>query len=1264
MAAAKRVSVDVIADPSGAIKGFAAVSEAADAAAKAATDAGDRVAAAAVRQADTAAQAAARAAQTAAAESQAAADAFAEGNTVAYERAAAAADAAALKAQTAWERSAAAAVKAQADAAAQVGTDSEVASSRAAEAAKASADAAKAAWDEAALSAKRATDLMAVEGERTDVFGGLTFGAENLLGRLGNLTSSIPVIGEMFKKMGEQVGSADTEVEKLGAQFTAVGQIAAGVAVAGFAVAADASIKAATTFQASMEMLHTQAGVSQDAIKGLSDQVLALAGPLATSPDQLSESLYHLASNGLRGQQAIDGLTAAAEGAKVGHADLIDVTNALGAVIASNISGVHTYTQAMGDLNATVGAGDMKMQDLAEALGTGVLATVKGFGVTLQDVSAALATFGDNNIRGAEAGTQLRMAIEALAKPAATGKATLDQLGISTTQLAHDMQQGGLNAALQDLNKHLQESGVQGNQVGEILVEAFGKKAGVGINVLMSQLDRFDAKFAEVAKGTASFQDAWTSTTQTFQFQMQQAQATVEALAVKFGEYLIPKLQEAGQDMAGLISWFEQHKAVAEALGITIGTVLTAAIGKFAGEMTGRFVQAMWEGLASVGEFAAGLVGLRAEEEAAAATAEATSFSFSAMLGPIGMVVGALGFLAAAFLRSSSASQQAKSDADQFVTGYMQQAGQLNESNQQIVAGLKNQITAWQQQQQQLYLSQLSAANGSKAMDDLNAKIAAAKAQIDKLTVSQQGANAATQDSVTYTAAAGTTSASLTEKQQELTDATSKLDTAVTNVTTAIKGLTNANLSADQAGISFTQGLDTLTQSLKTNGNTLDINTLKGAANRQAIDSLVTAISDQISAMSQQHASIDQINSVLSDHISQLENVAAQYGISKQQVMQYLQQVGLTPATVQTTLDQSGYSDAITNVSNLNQQIADLQNKTVTLSVLESIGNAAGQTPSGATAGVAVRGFAEGGVLPATVGAGFVTNTPRAIVGEGGPHPEYVIPTDPRYRANAQVLAQGLLGAIGPVSQKTTLDYQSSGIGGAISGWMSSVLSGLAQAAQTAATMGGAVPSGAHLQLIREALGLAGVADTSGNESAVNVIVTHESGWNPNAQNNWDSNAAAGDPSRGLMQTIMTTFQAYALPGYNTNIFDPISNLIAGIRYAVSRYGSLANVPGVASVSHGGSYVGYDTGGVLRPGSTLAMNFTGADEFVFTPAQARALAAAGVRAGGSSGAGAVPSVNFVREIVVQSDVSQQTLVKLNALLDQHDQQLLHQLQAM
>ena len=59
----------------------------------------------------------------------------------------------------------------------------------------------------------------------------------------------------------------------------------------------------------------------------------------------------------------------------------------------------------------------------------------------------------------------------------------------------------------------------------------------------------------------------------------------------------------------------------------------------------------------------------------------------------------------------------------------------------------------------------------------------------------------------------------------------------------------------------------------------------------------------------------------------------------------------------------------------------------------------------------------------------------------------------------------------------------------------------------------------------------------------------HESAGNPSAVNGWDSNAAKGTPSIGLLQVIQPTFNAYQLAGHG-NIYNPVDNIIAGARYA------------------------------------------------------------------------------------------------------------------
>jgi SLT domain-containing protein len=112
--------------------------------------------------------------------------------------------------------------------------------------------------------------------------------------------------------------------------------------------------------------------------------------------------------------------------------------------------------------------------------------------------------------------------------------------------------------------------------------------------------------------------------------------------------------------------------------------------------------------------------------------------------------------------------------------------------------------------------------------------------------------------------------------------------------------------------------------------------------------------------------------------------------------------------------------------------------------------------------------------------------------------------------------------------------------------------------------------------------------------------MNQESGGNPNSINNWDTNAKAGDPSRGLMQTIGSTFNAYKNPAWSSNIYDPLNNIYAGLNYALHRYGSLSalNRPG-----------GYDEGGYLTPGLSLTYNGTRRPEPVLSGAQWDAITA-------------------------------------------------------
>lgn len=92
---------------------------------------------------------------------------------------------------------------------------------------------------------------------------------------------------------------------------------------------------------------------------------------------------------------------------------------------------------------------------------------------------------------------------------------------------------------------------------------------------------------------------------------------------------------------------------------------------------------------------------------------------------------------------------------------------------------------------------------------------------------------------------------------------------------------------------------------------------------------------------------------------------------------------------------------------------------------------------------------------------------------------------------------------------------------------------------------------------------------------SVKKIIMAESGGNPKAINNWDSNALRGTPSQGLMQTIPSTFKRYVHPSLaGRSITDPVANITAGVRYMVDTYG-LSTLEAGGRSNHAGDYVGY-----------------------------------------------------------------------------------------
>lgn len=462
------------------------------------------------------------------------------------------------------------------------------------------------------------------------------------------------VAGVKAKKSAEESG------------FLAKAWDATKIALLGVGAAIGYGVYKAAGFNQAMEHIHTQAGVAQSELGTLGSGVLKLAGQVGQNPDSLAEALYHVSSNmasvGGTAPQMLDAVKIAAEGASVGGANLVDVTNALGAAIASGIPGVSNYQSAMGALNATVGAGDMTMEDLASAMGTGFLSNVKIYGSTLNDVGAILATFGDNNIRGAKAGTQLRMSVQSIAVTAATAGPYLKQLGLATGELGKYQAIHGTVATIDLLAQKMKEAGITSKDEGNVITELFGKKAGAGIAVLVDQVDRLNSKSKVLETGAKGFGAAWAAQGQTTSQQFANLKNGLDALVISLGVKLLPTALTVVRGLSDFVALLQRNAVVAGVLGGILGTVLAGiALKKLEEGVSGAVdgFESMWKAGTKVVAFMGQMIGkavlqTAATEGQAAATEGATGaqegLNVAMELNPIGLIIIGITLLVVAFV--------------------------------------------------------------------------------------------------------------------------------------------------------------------------------------------------------------------------------------------------------------------------------------------------------------------------------------------------------------------------------------------------------------------------------------------------------------------------------------------------------------------------------------------------------------------------------------------------------------------------------------
>lgn len=577
---------------------------------------------------------------------------------------------------------------------------------------------------------------------------------------IAELRASIADLQAKFAQAkAEMRGLADeaaTNADKVSSNTSRI----TGAITLGVAAIAAGSIKMAGDFQQSMTQLVTGAGESQRNIKAVSDGILQMAGQVGSSTTQLAQGMYLVESAGYHGAAGLQVLRAAAEGARVGNADLSTVADAVTSALNAYGLKASDASSVTSELVATVAAGKMHMQDLAGAL-SAVLPTAASAHVSLSQVGGAIATMTAQGTSAQQAAQDLANTIRSLQNPSQVQIREMEQLGLSSNEVSTQLGKKGLTGTIDEivttitrsmgpagtvlLNSFKQSQSAAQDAAAEISkmpaalqkqAEAFADgtitqtqwravlkglpvdqrelavqfaatankargfndvlKAGspeaqtfnaalakmmggsTGLNVALQVSGTHMATFrantqsvASAATGGAHSVEGWKQVQKDFNFQLDQAKGTAQALAIHLGTVLLPIVEKLVHAVMDVVTWFEHHRAAAIALGVVIGGMLSMAVAVFTITHVKKMIDAISESititkkwgsniseaigkvvawgrahLTAAAEVEAGATEVETAETGIAATSEEAGAASSMALGPIGIAIMAIATVA------------------------------------------------------------------------------------------------------------------------------------------------------------------------------------------------------------------------------------------------------------------------------------------------------------------------------------------------------------------------------------------------------------------------------------------------------------------------------------------------------------------------------------------------------------------------------------------------------------------------------------------
>ncbi len=493
-----------------------------------------------------------------------------------------------------------------------------------------------------------------------------------LQGRLQSLATEINI----FSRMGSAMTSFGDKLTTLGSSAVNLGSTLTGAITTPLVGIGVAAMTTFGNFEQQMNRVKAISGATGGQFDQLKQRAVELGASSVFSASEVAQAMENMASAGMNVNDIYSASAGVMDLAAVSGRDMGLAAEAVASAMnqfgiagenATHVADV--YAKAAADTNA-------ETVDMAEAMKYAgpVMSSLNS---SFEETAAAIGIMSNAGIKGSQAGTTLRTAMQRLAAPTDVAAKLMQSLGISAYNSEGQMK------PISELLPHLQErlSGLSEEQRNNALNTLFGKESLSG---MLALLDSAGPEFDGVVSGLQNSNGAAKEMADTMNSglsgSIENLKGKLETAAITVSERFAPYIEQLADKVGELTEWFTNLSEEQQDQIIKWGLVAAAAgpalvvFGKVAGTLgtTFKALGTVSSGIGKlVGKVAPLITNFAGMETAAVGATGATSglgTSISLLSNPLGVVVGGAALLTGGLVVLAEAKERARESAEKYGT--------------------------------------------------------------------------------------------------------------------------------------------------------------------------------------------------------------------------------------------------------------------------------------------------------------------------------------------------------------------------------------------------------------------------------------------------------------------------------------------------------------------------------------------------------------------------------------------------------------------